>query len=97
MRGKGFGENPMFCEANRGESVSPMGLSPTNKEGGDIEGGEENKEKEEVIDSTHTNQLSESEAYQICLNMLTPEEQAILTAKPLDSEPDKAKIKWKNP
>jgi len=54
-----------------------------NDEGGENrEGGE--KEEEEAIDSTHTNQLSESDEVlkKLCLNMLTPEEQAILTAKP---------------
>jgi hypothetical protein len=29
VRGKGVGENPIFCGAKRGESVSPMGLSPS--------------------------------------------------------------------
>ena len=55
VRGKGLGENPMFCEANRGESVSPMGFSPTNKEGGEIEGGENTEKKKNPIESTHTN------------------------------------------
>jgi len=102
VRGKGIGENPILAKAVRGESVSPMGLSPTNKEGGDIEGGDK-KEKKEVIDSTHTNQSrvkvnADFPSIHGKLELkcsLTEEEMAILTAKPLDSEPDRAKIKWR--
>jgi hypothetical protein len=75
-------------EVSVGETeVSPRTERPqrNDKGGENREGGTEKKE-EEVIDSTHTNQSSESESIpdmpkyaSICL---TPEEQAILTAKP---------------
>jgi len=64
-----------------------------NERGENIEGGE--KRREEVIDCTHTNQLSESEHIRYASICLTPEEEAMLTAKPLDSQPDKAQIKWR--
>jgi len=102
VRGKGNGENPILAKAVRGESVSPMGFSPNKEEGGESrEGGKE--KKEEAIDSTHTNQsrvkvnanFPSTHGKPELKCSLTEEEIAILTAKPLDSEPDRAHVEWK--
>jgi len=101
VRGKGFGENPILATAVRGESVSPMGLSPSIEEG-EAEGGVNKKEEEEEDNkSTHTNLLWKSQTrIQNCIQKAWIEEvdkffKVLAEAKPLDSEPDKAKVKWK--
>ena len=53
----------------------------------------EKKKEEEVIDSTHTCIIGVNYASKHTRYALTPEEEAILTAKPCE-EPDRAKIRW---
>ncbi|MEM3695666.1 MAG: hypothetical protein QXJ11_06885 [Candidatus Bathyarchaeia archaeon] len=91
-------------EVSVGEtSVSPrterLQRNQTNIEASENKRGDmggDKKKEEEAIDSTHTNQLSESESISdMPQYALTPEEEAILNAKPLDSEPNRAQIKWR--
>ncbi len=74
------------------ESKDVMCVSPLLGEGNSIEAKErivdiDKEKKEEVIGHTHAPHLGKT-------NFLEKEAEAILNAKILDSEPDKAKVKW---